>query len=69
MNEESVLVGSTATILINPMLKINGRRTGLDLLQNIVATVKTEDFIDGTPTTKTFNNLKVSKDSDLTVSF
>lgn len=46
LNEESVLVGSTASVLINPMLKINGRRAQLTLLQNITAVIKTEDFID-----------------------
>jgi hypothetical protein len=41
LNKEQVLVGSTATILITPALKINGRRAELNLLQEIVVTVKT----------------------------
>ena len=51
LNEESVLVGSTAQILISPFLTINQRRANLSLLQNITATVRTEDFIDSIPTT------------------
>lgn len=61
LNEESVLVGSTVTILMTPMLQINGRKAELSLLQNIVAKVKTEDFIDGIPTTQTFSNLKTTQ--------
>jgi hypothetical protein len=44
------------------MLFINGRRADLKLLQNITAVIKTQDFIDETPTTKTFSNLKISSD-------
>jgi hypothetical protein len=54
---------------MNPTLKINGRQAGLSLLQNVTATLKTEDFIDCTPTTKVFSGLKVSPDQDLTISF
>lgn len=59
LNKEQVLVGSTATVLLTPSLKINGRRCNLDILQNVDVKVKTQDFIDNTPTTKNFNNLKV----------
>ena len=69
LNEESVLVGSTASILINPTLKIHGRSASLSLIQNLVVTVKTEDFIEQIPTTQSFKNLKFSEKSDVKVSF
>jgi hypothetical protein len=55
--------------MICPTLTINGRSTSVKLLQNIVATVRTVNYIDETPTTKKFENLKFTDDSDLTISF
>lgn len=53
---------------MTPTLKINGRRADPCILQNIRVQLTTMDFIDHTPTTKTFTNLKASKDKDLEVS-
>ena len=55
--------------MICPNLTINGRSASLRLLQNVVATVRTIDYIDETPTTKKYENLKFSDESDLTISF
>jgi len=55
--------------MVCPNLTINGRLASLKLIQNVVATVRTIDYIDQTPTTKKFENLKFSDDTDLSISF
>jgi hypothetical protein len=64
-----VLLGSQATILIIPKLTINGRSAALDLLKNVLVFVDTVDFIDEIPTQQQFQNLNLSDNGDLTVSF
>ncbi len=63
------MVGGKAQIMMCPNLTINGRSASLKLLQNVVATIRTIDYIDETPTTKKYENLKFSDESDLTISF
>ena len=69
LNQESVIMGSTATVLVTPHLQINGRSADLKLLQNIKATIRTEDFINGIPTTLNFDNIKAQANKEIMLSF
>lgn len=62
-------MGSTATVLVTPHLQINGRPADVKLLQNIKASIRTEDFINNIPTTQTFENLKANSNSEISLSF
>jgi hypothetical protein len=58
MLEESVLVGQKTQVVICPRLFINGRKASLQQLSNARAILRTQNYIDGTPVTKHFTQLK-----------
>ena len=58
LNSESVLTGQEAQIVIKPILKINNRMAGVDLLRNCKVTLVTNSYNDDLPVTKIFENVK-----------
>ena len=69
MNQESVLVGSTATILIKPSLMINNRRASVKILKNTKITLTTMNYIDNIPVTKVFENVEFDNDKEYLLDF
>jgi len=66
---ESVLMGTTATALLRPQLLINGREASLSLLKNIRCIIHTKNFIDDISSSKTFSNLTLSDNNELSIKF
>jgi hypothetical protein len=66
---ESVILGKTANIIIRPHLTINRRTASLSLLKNIKCILNTSTYLDSIPATRTFNDLKVTDNDELVISF
>ncbi len=58
INQESILIGNKASVIIKPSLQINQRQASVKLLKNTKITLTTTNYIDNTPVTKTFENIK-----------
>jgi len=69
MNQESMLVGSSTSILIRPKLLINGNKANLKMLKNCKAVLRITNYIDGIPVTKNFDGLNFTNDRELAVQF
>jgi hypothetical protein len=69
VNHESLLMGKEAEIILKPTLKVNDRKCNLNVLKNTKVTLTTVSFVDNMPVTKTFDNLSVSSDEDISVKF
>ena len=57
LNEESLLMGNSAKLMITPKFEINERPARLGLLKNITVKVNTKSYIDGTEANQTFPDL------------
>eukprot|EP00826_Nyctotherus_ovalis_P061594 TRINITY_DN877_c0_g3_i1.p1 TRINITY_DN877_c0_g3~~TRINITY_DN877_c0_g3_i1.p1 ORF type:complete len:1387 (-),score=537.00 TRINITY_DN877_c0_g3_i1:3078-7238(-) len=66
---ESVIMGKNADIIIRPHLTVNGKTATLNLLKNITCTLSTSSYVDNIPATKTFDNLALSDNGELIISF
>ena len=66
---ESLIMGNTADIIIKPKLTLNGLKAPLKMLNNVRATINTRSYIDDIPHSKTFNNLTVSENGEIKLSF
>ncbi len=69
LHPDSVVMGSKATLLLRPLLTVNGRAAPLSLLENPRVTVRATNFIDGIPVTKVYDNFKVETERDLELPF
>ena len=69
MHPESILMGNKAIILIKPQLLVNGRKASNEMLKNCKATLTTQNFVDGIPVTKSFDDLKVTDKTEVSVDF
>eukprot|EP00347_Sterkiella_histriomuscorum_P016748 403352004 len=69
VNNESLLIGNVATILIQPNLMINDSQAPLNVLKNTKVTLTITNYIDSIPITKQFENLKFDKSNFLTLDF
>lgn len=57
LNDESLLVGASTSILIKPKLTINGRAADLSLLQNTRIVLQTTNYIDNVPVTRNYDGI------------
>lgn len=69
LNSESVIVGSSTTIVIKPSLTINGRTADPKMLKNTKVTVKTSNYIDSVPITRNFDGLSFEKNGECLIQF
>ncbi len=67
LNAESVIVGSSTTIVIKPSLTINGRAADPKMLKNTKVTVQTSNYIDSVPITRNYDGLSFAKNSECTI--
>ena len=69
LHSESLVMGNEATLLIKPVLTLNGRECDLALLKNLKATLKTKNYIDSIPVTKTYDNLVLEGGKEIPIVF
>ena len=69
VNSESILIGNKAELMVKPVLKINNRQTGVELLKNTVITLTTTNYIDNIPVTKKFEDIKFKNNKELVLDF
>eukprot|EP01022_Parablepharisma_sp_SALTPOND_P022439 TRINITY_DN455_c0_g4_i1.p1 TRINITY_DN455_c0_g4~~TRINITY_DN455_c0_g4_i1.p1 ORF type:complete len:1362 (-),score=197.70 TRINITY_DN455_c0_g4_i1:4439-8524(-) len=66
---EGIISGSQVTIAIKPQLLINGREGDVNQLKNMKCILHTSNYIDEIPTTKSYENLILSKNQELLIKF
>jgi hypothetical protein len=66
---ESLLVGSSAQVIVKPKLNINGRKTQIKQLRNSVIELQTDNYIDNLPQTRKFTNVQFEDNGEYVVSF
>ncbi len=69
INPESILIGKKAQIMVRPVLKINSRQAGVELLKNSLITLTTTSYIDNIPVTKKFEHLSFRNEKELIIDF
>ena len=69
LNPESLIMSNQATVLLRPVLKVNGRKCSWESLTKVKATITTVSFVDKIPLSKTFEDLKLSNSTDLELTF
>jgi hypothetical protein len=55
--------------MVRPVLKINARQAGVELLKNSLITLTTTSYIDNIPVTKKFEHLNFRNDKELIIDF
>lgn len=69
LNQESLLMGQEASILVRPVLKINGRKISTDLLKNCKVELNMVNFIDRSCSKKVFDDIKFSDLEETIINF
>lgn len=69
LENESILEGHKAAVLIRPNLFVNGRMASNDLLKNTKVTLTTRNATDNMPVSKTFDGLKTLDNKEIVVEF
>jgi len=69
ISPESLLLSNQATVILNPYLSLNGRRFKVENLSNSKAIITAYSFLDNEQTTTTYDNLKLSSETDLELKF
>jgi hypothetical protein len=66
---ESLLMGNEAQIVVRPVLKVNQRSCTLKAIKSTIIKVTTTSFIDNLPTTKIFEDLKLTDNNEIILNF
>ena len=69
MNTEQMLVGQEASIIIRPTLKINGRKTSVELLKNIKVNLECKTATNEGKVSREYVDLKISDDKETIITF
>lgn len=69
IQNESLLMGNEAKLLLRPVLKVNDRQCTLKALKNIRITITTQSYTEGIPTTKVFENLHIDDSDEIMLNF
>eukprot|EP00347_Sterkiella_histriomuscorum_P022623 403337784 len=69
LNQESILIGNKAQIIIKPNLLINQRPASLTILKNTKVNITTYNYIDNIPVTKKFEDLTFNDSKELILDF
>ena len=69
MNTEQMLVGQEASILIRPLLKINGRKTSVEILKNVKVNLECRTATNEGKMSREYTDLKISDDQETVITF
>ena len=64
-----MLVGQEASIIIRPTLKINGRKTSVELLKNIKVNLECKTATNEGKVSREYVDLKISDDKETIITF
>lgn len=63
------MIGNKASILVKPILQINGRKASLEMLKNAKLTLTTNNYTENIPVTKTFEDITFKNNKELIIDF
>jgi hypothetical protein len=69
VNTEQILVGQEASIMIRPNLKVNGRKSDLNLIKNCKVKLTINDYMTGQQISREYTDLKLSNDQETIITF